>query len=187
MASQFKLSLVLSILGLVMFGFQNCSPTQFSDLSSAQFVADQGIPDESGGLNGDGTSAPSQPGNPDPKPSASSSTGQGGHPNPRPSHSVCSHHGSNDADDSDLPLYACILSGPGKSAKLALFHQAFRSQESVVSSVCLTYKGCMQIAKNGLASLGLIIVSAEKRGYCQGNPNVLRLTDAQLQSMLTSD
>jgi len=74
---------------------------------------------------------------------------------------------------------ACILDGPGKSVKLGIMSEKLGGVNSVAQSVCVTKKACLDLVPAVFKVKGV-----EERGYCKGNPNVRRLTDAQVKTLL---
>jgi len=93
-------------------------------------------------------------------------------------------HGNNGNDnteeESPTGEFVCILDGPGKSVKLGLIDGDLQGKNAVPSVVCMTERACGQIVARAFA-----VKSAEKRGYCKidsGNPNVIHMTDAQLEA-----
>ena len=89
-----------------------------------------------------------------------------------------SNEDSESSDDDD-GLVACILKQHGKSLKLGLIQEELGGVNSVARSVCISRSGCME-----LVSAKFEVEGAYDRGYCKGNPNVVRLTDAQLIELL---
>lgn len=74
---------------------------------------------------------------------------------------------------------ACILDGPGKSMKLGLISEKLDGVNSVAQSVCVTRKACLDLVPAVFKVKGI-----ETRGYCNHNPNVLRLTDTEVKTLL---
>lgn len=89
---------------------------------------------------------------------------------------------SDDNDENGNGLYrACILNGPGKSLKLGLVASSLKGVHPVSSSVCITENACLQIVSQKFSVKG-----SYARGYCKGNPHVVRLTDAEVQSLINN-
>lgn len=163
-----------------MMGFQNCAETQFTS-------ADNGIATKSSFIPvvTDDSSTSSSPN------SGSDADGviaQGSDIEIPPSRG-----NDDDSDDSDsssddsasyeaeeeLDLVACILDGPGKSVKLGLSDDSLGGVNAVSKSVCISVKACTEIVPQLFSVKG-----PEKRGYCAHNPNVVRLTDAEVQALI---
>lgn len=91
----------------------------------------------------------------------------------------CNNGNGNGQPNKSDGYYVCILEGPGKSVKLGLSDTGLGGQNPVPGVVCVSRKGCLEIAAQVFEVKG-----PEFRGYCKepgGNPHVGRLTDAELQ------
>ena len=76
---------------------------------------------------------------------------------------------------------ACILEGPGLSVKAALYSNAFRGQNPVAQSACMTESACLKTVSKILP-----VKMAVRRGYCKQNPNVVSLTDQQVEASVNA-
>lgn len=76
-------------------------------------------------------------------------------------------------------LVACILVDHGKSLKLGLVEGALQGVNAVSDSVCIKRASCLE-----LVSRKFDVQGAYDRGYCAHNPNVVRLSDDELASLL---
>jgi hypothetical protein len=74
---------------------------------------------------------------------------------------------------------ACILDGPGKSIKLGMMSEKLDGVNSVAESVCVTRQACLDMVPTMFKVKGV-----ETRGYCDHNPNVRRLSDAEVKTLL---
>jgi hypothetical protein len=74
---------------------------------------------------------------------------------------------------------ACILDGPGKSIKLGIMSEKLDGVNSVAESVCVTRQACLDLVPTMFKVKGV-----ETRGYCDHNPNVRRLSDAEVKTLL---
>lgn len=79
-------------------------------------------------------------------------------------------------------LVACILEGPGSSVKVALNRAGLSGQNSASDSVCMSEKACLTVVSKILP-----VKSAEKRGYCDNNPNVVSMTDAEVEAAVNQE
>lgn len=79
-------------------------------------------------------------------------------------------------------LVACILEGPGSSVKVALNRAGLSGQHSASESVCMSEKACLTVVSKILP-----VKSAEKRGYCGHNPNVVSMTDAEVEAAVNQE
>lgn len=82
--------------------------------------------------------------------------------------------------DTDQYL-ACILNGPGKSLKLGMVESSLDGVNAVARAVCVSEQACL-----GPIAEVFPVKGAYKRGYCNHNRNVQRLTDAQVDALLAS-
>lgn len=82
-----------------------------------------------------------------------------------------------EADDGQL--VACILVKNGKSLKLGLSDSELVGDTSAASSVCISQTACQQLVPQKFDVEGAYV-----RGYCNKNPNITRLSDAQVQELL---
>lgn len=98
---------------------------------------------------------------------------------------------SDDDDDKDddrkknpasSALVACILEGPGSSVKVALNRAGLSGQHSASESVCMSENACLNLVGKILP-----VKSAEKRGYCGSNPNVVSMTDAEVEAAVNQE
>lgn len=85
-------------------------------------------------------------------------------------------------DGSQSGLVACILEGPGSSVKVALSQAGLAGEHSVSKSICMSRNACL-----GIVSKILPVKSAEKRGYCGHNPNVVSMTDAEIEAAVNQE
>lgn len=74
-------------------------------------------------------------------------------------------------------LVACILEGPGSSVKVAFGSAGLSGQNRVEKSACMSENACLN-----LVSKILPVKSAERRGYCDHNQNVISMTDAEVEA-----
>ena len=176
---------ILAVVGLTVLlgGFQNCAETTFSSTnpdvslksSSALAAIDMDPADVDQNDNAGGSV--SQPGdngkkdeNPAPPPPP------GGATDDSASHDDDSDDSSSQDDDG---LVACILVDHGKSLKLGLVSESLDGVNAVSQSVCISVKACTEIVPQLFEVEG-----PYERGYCKGNPNVKRLTDAEVQALV---
>lgn len=90
-----------------------------------------------------------------------------------------SEDSDDDASYDSNDLVACILVDHGKSLKLGLIEQKLDGVNAVAQSVCISRKGCLEKVSKKFPVQG-----AYDRGYCAHNPNVVRLSDAELDELL---
>lgn len=76
-------------------------------------------------------------------------------------------------------LVACILVDHGKSLKLGLIEGELAGGNSVAQSVCISRTACLDKVSEKFEVLG-----AYSRGYCKNNPNVVRLSDEEIDELL---
>lgn len=76
-------------------------------------------------------------------------------------------------------LVACIVKANGKSVKLGLLTENLSADTSVKQSVCISVKACLE-----LVPAKFEVEGAYDRGYCDKNPHVVQLTDAQIVELL---
>lgn len=207
---------VLAAVAVLIVGFQNCSNTTSFD-ASGSLIAKSGVNDTTGNIdvpadvpadvgNNDGAVLPVPPPTTPPTP--------GTQPPSYPpvvdrdhdrdhDHDVdhdddddgkeCANRGpgnggghSDDDDDKKDPkaasLVACILEGPGSSVKVALNRAGLSGQHSASESVCMSERACLTVVSKILP-----VKSAEKRGYCGHNPNVLSMTDAEVEAAVNQE
>jgi hypothetical protein len=81
--------------------------------------------------------------------------------------------------ESQQGLVACILNRSGKSLKLGYVESSLSGVTSVAQSVCISPAACLNIVSQAFQVEGVY-----DRGYCDHNPNVKRLTDAEVQSLV---
>jgi hypothetical protein len=79
----------------------------------------------------------------------------------------------------DKEFVACILEDHGKSLKLGIVSQDADGVHAVAESVCVTRKACLTQVAQAFAVEG-----AYKRGYCDHNPHVRRLSDQEVKDLL---
>lgn len=166
-----RLSIIVS-LGVMIVSFQNCSKASFSSSGGTLAKAsDVLVP-----VDGDPDSAPPSP----PK----DNHGQSGNQNNQAGNHQCDHsdaEAGTDKEDANnkSDLVACILDGPGKSIKLGIMSNKLDGVNSVAKSVCVTEHACLD-----LVSTAFKVKGVEDRGYCKNNPNVVRLSDAEVKGLL---
>jgi len=73
----------------------------------------------------------------------------------------------------------CILEGNGKSLKLGLAGSHLAGVKAMASAVCVSQKACLELVPQKFN-----VQASYDRGACGGNPNVVILTDAQVQALL---
>ncbi len=162
-----------AVIGLltVMLGFQNCAETQFTSADNSIAAKSSLIPIVSNDGSGDAGGVLSQVSDMEP------ARGQDDRADDSDSDS------SDDSDsyegEDDSGLVACILEGPGKSVKLGLSDDSLNGVNAVSKSVCISVKACTEIVPKLFPVQG-----PEDRGYCAHNPNVIRLTDAEVQALV---
>ena len=168
--------------GVLILGFQNCAKTSFGSANGGDVTALNSVSgDGTGTGTGDVTGNLTQDGNICTQNSESNTEGTSAKSSSSSSmgHS-CTNMGQNDCDgDKDTDLVACILVDSGKSLKLGLVGGALAGVDSVASSVCISKSECL-----GNVAKAFSVQGAYERGYCDGNPNVTRLTDAQVNTLL---
>jgi hypothetical protein len=81
--------------------------------------------------------------------------------------------------DKDSDYVACILTDTGLSEKLGLVNGKLAGLNAVSTSVCVTKAECL-----GDVAKAFNVQGAYERGYCDNNPNVTDLTDAQVKTLL---
>lgn len=97
-----------------------------------------------------------------------------------PSESTSSSLGENERIASEEgDLVACVLVDHGKSSKLGMVGGALIAVNAVSESVCVSSHGCLD-----LVSAKFNVQGVYERGYCANNPNVTRLSDSALASLL---
>lgn len=179
-----KRTIAVSIMvgGLLVF-FQNCGSTvafsnksgSIDEKSSASLVP-LAIEDDEQDMASAGSSSESSGTISQPAPAPAPAPGDNGKKN---DYAV---NESEDEDEDDAgagDLVACILVDHGKSLKLGLIEQKFGGVNAVAQSVCLSRKACLE-----KVSKKFNVQGAYDRGYCAHNPNVVRLTDAQVDELL---
>jgi len=176
----------IATLTVVMIGFQNCTQTTFSATSPEDLAAkgslapieDDGAPSPAPGPNGDDASGSvSQTGTPGGKKDEDKKDNPPANQPPAPAP-------GNTAEEEDQPAedtgwVACILVEHGKSLKLGLVMDAFDGVNAVSQSVCISRKACLEIVPELFEVEG-----AYDRGYCEHNPHIVRLDDAQVQALV---
>lgn len=76
--------------------------------------------------------------------------------------------------------YVCLLDGNGKSVRVGLVNAALGATTSTPQTVCMTQHACLEILSQSFA-----VVTAERRGYCNGrNPHVVNLSDDQIKDLV---
>ena len=86
---------------------------------------------------------------------------------------------SKDDSSDDDDLVACILVDHGKSLKLGFVADKLEGVNAVAESVCISRHACLDIVSKAFPVEG-----AYERGYCEHNPNVLRLKDAEVEALI---
>ncbi len=186
-----KIIVSLSLAGLLLF-FQNCGNVRFADTVSSQGSAkltglsleenEQDMGDVATGLVQQPSAPEDQgkknniPANPAPVIPDTTVT-VADQPSDDPPSVIDDPPVEAPGDTGDL--VACILKDHGKSLKLGLIEEQLGGVHSVARSVCISRKGCLE-----LVAAKFEVEGAYDRGYCKGNPNVVRLTDAQLTELL---
>lgn len=89
---------------------------------------------------------------------------------------------SEEESEDDSKYVACIVERNGKSGKLAIQSNDLFVATAVSHSVCVTQKGCLEIAAQKFDVIGI-----EDRGYCDHNPNVVRKNDVELQALVDKE
>jgi hypothetical protein len=158
-------------------GFQNCAKTNFSAANDDGSMM-RALSGGTGTDNGDATGDLTQDGSVC-QPASGKNLIE-----PGKAHTSCANmHGNNmvDACDTDPSsmLVACILPGPGKSVKLGLMNGSLAGVNGVSSSVCISKGECL-----GDVAKAFGVSAAYDRGYCNRNPNVQSLSDAQVKQLL---
>lgn len=154
--------LIAAGLLVVMTGFQNCAETEFSSGS--------GAPVEKGSLVELGS-----------EDVADGSLDQLNQKEPKKS---CQDKKKQTPDsqaegESQSGLVACILNRSGKSLKLGYVGMSLSGVMSVAQSVCISPDACLNIVSQKFQVEGVY-----DRGYCNHNPNVTRLSDAEIQALV---
>ena len=188
-----RIAVSLSLAGLLLL-FQNCGEVRFSETVSSQGSAKLtglSLEDDEQDMASGQVEQPGAPDNPgkkndDPPPVAGPSPAPAPAPTPAPGgdgvaggDSADDHPIEGETPDEDSGLVACILKQHGKSLKLGLIEAELGGVNSVARSVCISRSGCLV-----LVAAKFEVEGAYDRGYCRGNPNVVRLTDAQLKELL---
>lgn len=163
-----RLSIIVGM-GLMIVSFQNCSKTSFSSQDGALAKASDEVlvpvdtdPDSVEADEDEDAPAP-----------------------PKRGHSQCQnrHPSSEDPNEEQAEasseFVACILDGPGKSIKLGIMSNKLNGVNSVAKSVCVTENACLNLVPTAFKVKGV-----EDRGYCKNNPNVVRLSDAEIKGLL---
>jgi len=94
----------------------------------------------------------------------------------------CQHDQGNDGDG----LVGCILlEGHGQSLKLGLLTSKLNGVDSRAESVCIPADVCL----NQVAAAFKVPteVAPGSQGFCNGNPNIVHLTAAQVQNLLSQN
>ena len=202
--------MVFAVALVLMVGFQNCSNSASFD-AAGSLIAKAGVDDGTAGgadvpsdvptddvVNNDGAVIPVPPSTTQPPPPSTQP------PNYPP---VVDRDHDHDDDDGDKEcvnrgpgnggghsdddhkknptssaLVACILEGPGSSVKVALSRAGLSGQNSASDSVCMSEKACLTVVSKILP-----VKSAEKRGYCGHNPNVVSMTDAEVEAAVNQE
>ncbi|MGZ3723017.1 MAG: hypothetical protein ACXVA9_08815 [Bdellovibrionales bacterium] len=182
--------------GILVIGFQNCSQTKFgsADNGSQSLQALSGGGDATGNLtqNGDGTKPPVTPTVTPPKApdvcvahhedndDDNDKDNDKDNDTVKHKHASCDHDSSVDCDsDEDTEYVACILVDNGKSLRLGLVTAGLGGVNSTSESVCVTRAECL-----GDVAKAFNVEGAYERGYCEHNPNVKRLTDKEVKTLL---
>lgn len=183
-----KLFVSLLVFGMVI-SFQNCGGVKFTNgaasVANAKLVPMATETPVSGSVVDPGTSSSSIVDNPPPPPSTqvgnhTDDTSDGGCAKGGDKNSDDDNRKKMDEQDDSKDLVACILDGPGKSIKLGLIQDHFAGDQSVANSVCISRHACLD-----LVSKKFDVKEAEDgRGYCNGNPNVIRLDDKEVADLL---
>lgn len=160
-------------MGLMIVSFQNCSQTSFGSgdeaLNKSSMlvpVNDTSDPDVGTDVTGnDDIPNQEQPDHESAPPTD----------NEQPKHQCSKEYTKHNSGE----LVACILDGPGKSLKLGMISENLDGVTSVAQSVCISRKACLDLVPAVFKVKGV-----ETRGYCDHNPNVLRLTDSEVKTLL---
>lgn len=176
MGSKVTRVFAISSLFITLIAFQNCAKTNFTDsspgsLDKASLTPMDLGPGEENMANVD-----------DPSGDAEGSINQNSDPSHvhgNPNKDNPSAPAESESSDSPSGLVACILIDHGKSLKLGLIQDKLDGVNSVAQSVCISRSACL-IDVNKVFP----VEGAYDRGYCAHNPNVVRLTDAELAALL---
>lgn len=143
---------------LLMIGFQNCSRAQFSS-------------EEQPSLSKSSASSETLVAVEDPD---ESKQGQ------NPSSDAHAPQSSEEVASNDYVV--CILVDHGKSLKLGLISDNGGGVHAVAQSICIPKATCLHEVPKYFAVEG-----AYDRGYCDHNPHVQRLTDAEVKALLSKN
>lgn len=164
-----KIVAVLVLTGILGL-FQNCSDVGFQESPNstnqklAALELEHGEEDMENVDEGGEPSAEQPVTEPVPAPEPTPRAGRGNSP-----------HGFQEGTE----LVACILVDHGKSLKLGLIESELAGGTSVARSVCISRTACLDKVSEKFEVLG-----AYSRGYCKNNPNVVRLTDEEIDELL---
>jgi hypothetical protein len=166
-------------MGLMIVSFQNCSKASFGSsegvLSKASLVPvdDTSDPDSGGSVVTNGDDSENNQ-------SQSQAENQNQNENNQQADHGSDHQCSREyTKNNSGEFVACILDGPGKSLKLGIMSEKLDGVNSVAESVCVTRQACLDMVPTMFKVKGV-----ETRGYCDHNPNVRRLSDAEVKSLL---
>jgi hypothetical protein len=175
--------------GIAMVALTNCTATKFSagtttqhlDALSGDSTGTTSTGDATGNLNQDGMGVGTGTTSPGTTTGSVCEVQPGSnHGSDRSPHSSCGNAQNNCDADTDDEYVACILVEHGKSLKLGLVTTTtMGGVNSVAESVCVTKVECL-----GDVAKAFNVLGAYERGYCEHNPNVKRLTDAQVKNLL---
>ena len=173
-----KRILVVAGLTVLVMGFQNCAKTTFGsssgeDLSSKGSLAAIPLDAEDGSVNGQ-ISQPSE----SMPPSVPMPPSDDKKKDPK-NYEVTTDDSSSDDNSEDSDLVACILVDHGKSLKLGFVADKLEGVNAVSQSVCLSRHACLDIVSKAFPVEG-----AYERGYCEHNPHILRLKDAEVDALI---
>jgi len=110
---------------------------------------------------------------------ASDSTNVTNNSDPAPQAPPAARVSEDEDDDGSSEYVACILVDSGKSLKLGIIQGDAIGVNSVAQSACVTRHGCLD-----LVSKKFQVEGTYGRGYCDHNPNVVRLDDQHLAELL---
>jgi len=188
--------------GILILGFQNCSKTSFGSskgsTSSLQALSADGLTTPGGTTpppvvtpptEGTTTTGGTTEGDNDPIGSIPTDGSvcvahpdDDGHEHKASTdkHVSCDNHEHDCESDKDSELVSCILIDNGKSLKLGLVTtSSLGGVDSVAEAVCISRTECL-----GDVAKAFNVKGAYDRGYCEHNPHVKSLTDAEVKTLL---
>ncbi len=106
----------------------------------------------------------------------------GGHsddPGKKNNQSSASDNSSKERSLSGEEVFTCVLEGPGSSVRLGAISEKLLAIKGVPNLICMTKLACEEIV-----SQKFVVKSSFASGFCGKNPNVIVLSDDELQSLM---